>query len=63
MDTLLQKTLQIFTKYITSTANLSEDAQQKVIDLVLEKNYDAAKEIVAASQQRRGDYRAKYRQS
>lgn len=41
--------------YITSTANLSEDAQQKVIDLVLEKNYDAAKEIVAASQQRRGN--------
>ena len=38
--------------YITSTANLSEDAQQKVIDLVLEKNYDAAKEIVATSQQR-----------
>lgn len=46
--------------YVLSTANLSESAVVKVLDLIKERNYDGAKEIVAASVQRRGENNPSY---
>ena len=41
--------------YILSTANLAESAKNEVINLIKERNYDKAAEIVASSQQRTGN--------